>query len=312
MEAENILVSIIVITYNSSQFVLETLESTKAQTYQNIELIISDDGSTDDTVAICLQWIESNQERFARTEVITVHENTGIPANCNRGAKAAKGYWVKLIAGDDALMNDCIRLNMEHIKENTHIDILFSKSAQYRKNFDEINFIHFFPAETNQRFYSTDSTAKEQFNILLRNNKVNAPTVFIKKEVLSSQNYFDETYKLIEDYPTWLKLTKNGYKFHFSDKVTVKHRFHEDATDSNILNTLYQPNYFTFEKIKLEITKSELPSSIYYQKKYSIYIQLILNYLGLNTKTAFVIFIDRVFTSFLNPFKIYNKILKIT
>lgn len=53
-DSKNPLFSIIVITYNSSVFVLETLESAKNQAYQNIELIISDDGSTDETVAICM------------------------------------------------------------------------------------------------------------------------------------------------------------------------------------------------------------------------------------------------------------------
>ncbi|MDR0890977.1 MAG: glycosyltransferase [Endomicrobium sp.] len=49
----NPLVSVCVITYNSSKYVLETLESIKTQTYQNIELIVSDDCSTDDTVEVC-------------------------------------------------------------------------------------------------------------------------------------------------------------------------------------------------------------------------------------------------------------------
>ena len=52
------LVSVPVITYNSAKFVLETLESIKAQTYQNIELVISDDCSTDNTVQICRDWVD--------------------------------------------------------------------------------------------------------------------------------------------------------------------------------------------------------------------------------------------------------------
>jgi len=86
----NPLVSIIVITYNSAKFVLETLESAKAQTYQNIELIISDDGSTDNTVQICREWLKNNKESFVNTELITVEKNTGIPANCNRGVMLLK------------------------------------------------------------------------------------------------------------------------------------------------------------------------------------------------------------------------------
>ena len=64
MQEGNPLVSIIVITYNSSKYVLETLESAKAQTYQNIELIVTDDCSNDNTVEICRKWIEENKERF--------------------------------------------------------------------------------------------------------------------------------------------------------------------------------------------------------------------------------------------------------
>ena len=79
------LVSIIVITYNSSKYVLETLESAYNQTYQNIELIISDDCSTDDTVEVCKKWVDEHKDRFVRSEIITTPVNTGIPVNCNRG-----------------------------------------------------------------------------------------------------------------------------------------------------------------------------------------------------------------------------------
>lgn len=88
---ENPLVSIIVITYNSAKYVLETLESARAQTYQNIELIISDDGSQDDTIVICENWFLENRDRFYDTQLITVEHNSGIPANCIRGVRALHG-----------------------------------------------------------------------------------------------------------------------------------------------------------------------------------------------------------------------------
>ena len=114
------LVSIIVITYNSSKYVLETLESAKAQTYKNIELIISDDGSKDGTINICEKWIEENEFHFKRTKIITVEKNTGIPANCNRGVNSSNGEWVKLIAGDDILIEECIEINIENAKLNEY------------------------------------------------------------------------------------------------------------------------------------------------------------------------------------------------
>ena len=111
------LVSIIVITYNSSKYVLETLESAKAQTYQNIELIVSDDCSTAIQWKSVREWIEK-QRTICSYGVNYRRKNTGIPANCNRGVKAAQGEWVKLIAGDDILYNNCIEANIEYAKKS--------------------------------------------------------------------------------------------------------------------------------------------------------------------------------------------------
>ena len=67
-DVNNPLVSIIVVTYNSSLYVRETLESAKRQSYRNLELIVTDDASKDDTVKICREWIENNKNRFVRFE----------------------------------------------------------------------------------------------------------------------------------------------------------------------------------------------------------------------------------------------------
>ena len=88
---ENPLVSVIVITYNSSNTVIETLDSIAAQTYKDIELIISDDCSKDDTVKRIKLWIEEHKDFFVNCRIITTEENTGTVKNLNRGVKASKG-----------------------------------------------------------------------------------------------------------------------------------------------------------------------------------------------------------------------------
>ena len=62
-------VTVNVLTYNSSKYVLETLESIKTQTYQPLILHICDDCSTDDTVKICKKWIGENSDRFIKTKI---------------------------------------------------------------------------------------------------------------------------------------------------------------------------------------------------------------------------------------------------
>ena len=101
---KNPLVSICIVTYNSAEFIVETLESAKAQTYENIELILSDDCSKDNTVEICRQWIEENSTRFTNCEIVTTPINTGVAANLNRAIAKAKGEWIKSIAGEKKLL----------------------------------------------------------------------------------------------------------------------------------------------------------------------------------------------------------------
>ena len=122
---EQPLVSVRVVTYNSSKTVEETLDSIYNQTYSNIELIISDDCSKDNTVAICRNWIELHKERFVRTEMITVDKNTGVTGNVNRSEEACKGVWVKGIAGDDVLMPNCIQIYMEYVNNHPETVVLF-------------------------------------------------------------------------------------------------------------------------------------------------------------------------------------------
>ena len=81
---ENPLVSLGITTYNSANTIVETLQSAYQQTYDNIELVISDDYSTDDTVSICKKWLKENGHRFVNTRIVTAPVNTGTSSNCNR------------------------------------------------------------------------------------------------------------------------------------------------------------------------------------------------------------------------------------
>ena len=121
MKNNNILVSVIVVSYNSEKTIEETLNSIKSQSYDNIELIISDDGSKDNTIDICKRWLQINGKVFSCYQLITVELNSGIPANCNRSLKASNADWVKFIAGDDTLKRDCVKENVKYI--NLHNDI---------------------------------------------------------------------------------------------------------------------------------------------------------------------------------------------
>ncbi|QOW10629.1 glycosyltransferase [Kaistella flava (ex Peng et al. 2021)] len=219
------LVSIIVITYNSGKYVLETLESTRIQTYQNLELIITDDGSKDNTIEICKNWLDQNKDRFVKSTLITVEKNTGIPANCNRGLKASSGDWIKFIAGDDALIENCIEVNINFIKNNQDIKALQTCSRYYLDHFEIINYIASSPVE--KKFFSQSAT--EQYFNLKKRNEIIAPSIFLKREVLDLVGGFDEDFLLFEDITMWLNLTKSGIKVYFFEIETVNYRIHKGS-----------------------------------------------------------------------------------
>lgn len=230
---QNPLVSICVISYNSFEFVLETLESAKTQTYQNIELIVSDDGSTDNTIELCKNWLAQNKERFVRTELITVEKNTGIPANCNRAVKAAEGEWIKLIAADDILLPDCISDNVSQVNINADIKIQFSKIHLFEFEENEMKMMEIWSGS--ERFFK--SSADQQFKILLTGNDITTTcSSFILKELILELGFFDEEFKLIEDYPFWLKCTQTGNKIHYLDKLTVLYRQHQNSVSITVRN----------------------------------------------------------------------------
>lgn len=302
------LVSIIVITYNSSKYVIETLNSAKNQTYKNIELIISDDCSTDETVEICKKWIENNKNIFVRTKLVTIDKNSGIPANCNRGIKEAKGDWVRFIAGDDALFKDAVENAISYILLNNKIKILTSSKAIYKDTFDDDNLmkiVHEIKTknERGENFY--DLPAKEQYQSLLYSNKVNPTGLLVSKELLMKIDGFDERLKFLEDYPFFLKITKAGVKIFCMDKVTVKYRKHDSSVQtikSNekiIFNKQYEV-IRNFRKLYIYPNISFLNKIIF---EYEYYRHHVLNVLKLNKNT----FLGRnlyLLTSITSPLKI--------
>lgn len=248
MNRDNPLVSIVVITYNSANFILETLDSAKCQTYKNIELIISDDCSRDETVEICTKWINENKKYFVRTSLVTSDENTGIPGNCNRGFKEARGEWIKFIAGDDGLFEEAVEFGMQYTWLNKNISLFTSNCTWYKNTFTEDNLIRttnesITMNEDNLSFYNL--TPRQQYLSLLFSNKVNAPGMFFKRELLVKVGGFDERLKYIEDAPMFLKITDYGVKIFCMNKLTMKYRIHDSsvrtigASEKALFNSFY-------------------------------------------------------------------------
>lgn len=225
MEKHHPLVTVGVATYNSSRFIIEALNSIYNQTYDNIELIISDDASSDETVKFVQDWLALNKTRFARFNVITVNKNTGTSFNLNRIIKEATGEWIKFIAGDDVLLPNCITDNISYISSHREVKWLFSKAIFYKNTIAEDCIIE---SKTEMfKMYSdlNNIDADEQFKRNYIGNYFKAPTHFFRKDLLDELGGFDEEFGILEDYPMWLKILSKGEKCYFYDDNTVGYRF---------------------------------------------------------------------------------------
>ena len=222
------LVSVAVVTYNSSKTVLETLDSIYNQTYPNLELIVSDDCSTDNTVKICRDWIETHKDRFVRTELLTFEKNTGVSANMNRGADACRGEWVKDIAGDDTLLPDCVETYVDYVSENAEAVCVFANvevfggDEEERKALEERYSIL-------KSFFSW--SIEEQYNFLtLEWGCIPAATSFYNRvKVISLGIRNDERIPFQEDTPKWINFLKVGVRFDYINRKTVKYRLSETS-----------------------------------------------------------------------------------
>jgi len=219
------LVSVVAINYNFEKYALEALESVKQQRYDNIELIIIDDHSTDNSVALIRDWMTTYP---GACRLIVNEKNLGVCATLNKAFAQATGRYIAAIATDDIWLPDKTSVQVQ-LLESAPQDVCAVYSNAYLiredgsprdKNFMEIRNVKGFPQG-------------EIFEHLLTDNFIPAMSVLLKMECFRTVGNFDEQL-VYEDYDMWLRLSKR-YKFLFSDHMSVKYRVKDKSLSTSIL-----------------------------------------------------------------------------
>lgn len=294
-----------VATYNSADFIIETLESIYSQTYKEIELIISDDFSTDGTIEKVDEWIQQERviNRFSRIQFIKVPHNTGVSANCNRFMNAAQADWVKMIAGDDILLPNCIEDNVKFVTENSEALIIFSQVRLYEGTFEEKNFLKTIPKSFPDNMMNPSFAAQDQYQILLIADRLHyMQSIFLNKKAIELVGGYDESSRLVEDYQMWLKLTSVGIKFYYFHKETVGYRMHSKATNNTGNNVLVKPSVINNYPIRKKYAHPHLPKMIVWDERWTHKVTLLFKNLGIVKKTKINSGLYKLMTVYLNPF----------
>lgn len=217
----NTLISVIVATYNSEKYIIDALESLKHQNYNNIEIIVSDDCSSDGTVSLVNKWIENNAFLFRKVIVNVNRTNIGIAPNFNKGIQLSSGEWIKILDGDDALEDGYLGFVIGCINKCTE-KVFFSKVKIYDELFIEEKRLPDYPFNT--FFNSEKSLPHIQYQILLRYNPVYCGGFIFHREILSTSGNYDERYPFCEDRPFYINIVKAGYRIAFLDMYGAKYR----------------------------------------------------------------------------------------
>jgi glycosyltransferase involved in cell wall biosynthesis len=221
MSLDSPLVSIVVPSYNHAKYIKETILSIVHQTYQNIELIVIDDGSKDNSVEI----LKDLQKEF--DFILILRENRGVIKTLNEGLALAKGKYFCGFASDDIMEINRIKLQVEIMELNTQYAITYGKMKVINQDGQFVKNLKSKYALSGNLFYK-----------IFERNFITAPTVLFQKKVLEELEGFSTEFD-IEDLPMWLKISQK-YPIGFVDEFLVSYRIHGNNMSSNLLKMIQQ------------------------------------------------------------------------
>ncbi len=267
------IVSVVIPTYNRKSIISRAINSVLNQTYKNYEIIIVDDGSTDDT-------IEYIKDHFNSKVKCISQKNKGASSARNRGISEAKGKYVAFLDSDDEWVESKLQGQVAFLEKNPEIALLCGRT--YRSdNIKKVN------------SSISQSIVGDLFPTLFMHSFVSTPTVIVKKEVLDEVGGFDTNYKSAEDFDLWLKITKN-YKCAFlPDLVAIVNRGKDNLSTDKITLHLH-----ALTILEIHYDENRIPRNKYNKAISDSYIALGRNYLKSGQ-------ISQAKKSFIKSFKIF-------
>lgn len=211
------LISVIIPIYNQERYLSATLESVMHQTYQNLEIILIDDGSTDGTTLICRKYADQD----ARIRVIT-QSNKGPAAARNQGILAAKGEWICLLDADDIMDRERIVKQYAVFKADPTIDVVYTALKLIDQEGLPIGEMH-----------SQDYPAENFLAEMLFRNRIPTSSLIMAKRECFADLHYNEKFSHAEDYELMIRLAHH-YRFKYIDLPLTSYRRHQHNLSNNL------------------------------------------------------------------------------
>tara|TARA_Y100000591_G_scaffold332679_1_gene371017 strand:+ start:4280 stop:5230 length:951 start_codon:yes stop_codon:yes gene_type:complete len=235
------LVSVIIPTYNSIEWIKESIDSVLNQTYKNYELIIIDDGSNDGTKDLIESTYKGELKYYWKA-------NEGLSSARNYGNKLAKGSLIQYLDSDDLLPKDKLKNHVSFLNNNPDIDVVYSDCKIIKHKFSQT-----------ERDWGRRHLYKNGyiFDSMLEDPFILPHMCLSKKSFLNKVGDFDVELNSCIDYDFWLRAALCGGRFHFlDDGMSVYYRDRSDSISKSGVE--YANNgIFVLNKIQKKIDISD-------------------------------------------------------
>ena len=225
MKNEMPLFSFCILAYNNYCYIKEALDSVFAQSYPNIELLISNDGSPDFDMAELTEYINAHKGKNIRKVYINDNEtNLGTVKNINLVREHASGEFIMYMAADDALYDETVLERYVEAMEALGEDALLVTSQTAMCSHDLHEVISYAPDEDGvNAIRQMDSN--QMFSRLTHTFTIPTTSTCYRMRLYDLVGPYDEDYYIIEDAPLYIKMARMGIKFHWIDgMVGARHR----------------------------------------------------------------------------------------
>ncbi|WP_182406812.1 glycosyltransferase [Psychrobacter sp. GP33] len=246
LEVECPLVSIVIPCYNHERFIQDSIQSVVDQTYKNIELIIIDDGSQDNSVVKIQEMIDLCKQRFTRFEFRS-RPNIGLSSTLNEGLEWCQGKYYSSQASDDQILKDKAAIQVEYLEK--HNDICAVMGGVNWINSDNI-------IVSKRPLISKEYSFEE---IFLLKQDLNVCTQMSRLDSIRNAGGYKDGF-LVEDWYMWLKLTEKKSRVVSVPEYFVNYRVHINNTinDGNIIYTglMQAANEYKHHPLYFKATKN--------------------------------------------------------
>lgn len=229
-------ITVLLPVFNGELYVAECIESVLAQSFYDIELLVIEDGSTDNTKEIVLSYVDS---RIVYKENV---KNIGLTCSLNAGLKNSKGRYVSRIDADDVMYNNRLEKQFHFLEKNPDVTVVGSHCIVFNQK----------SGESKEWIWPVDRELTF-LHLLMGRNPVGHPLVMYRSGDIQKVGGYNENYRFAQDVDLWFRLVREGFLFFNIPEFLTMYRVHGGQVSSSVqcqqVDTVYDSFYSFYRSI---------------------------------------------------------------